>query len=66
MYPLFSCCNHLRSGSRKMIKKYGLTVSHCMVLLCIRIGRVLPKCSLVNVVVNCEYILPAKVTASRG
>ena len=54
MYPLFPRCSHLRIGSRKMIKMYGLSVSLCIVHFCICIGCVLPKYSLVNVVVDCE------------
>ena len=53
-YPLFPFCSHLRSGSRKIIKKYGLNVSPCMVPLCMGIGCVLPKYSPMNVVVDCE------------
>ena len=66
MYPLFPLCNHLRSDSRNMIKRYGLNVSHCIVPLCMDIGCVLLKFSLVNVVVDWEYILPTRATASCG
>jgi hypothetical protein len=66
MYPLFPLYSHLRNGSRNMVKIYGLNVSPCMILLCICIGCVLPKCSLVSVVVDCEYILPTRATASCG
>ena len=53
-YPLIPFCNHLQCGSRKTIKRYGLSVTHCMVLLCMGNGCVLPKCPSVNVVVDCE------------
>jgi hypothetical protein len=53
-YPIFQFFNHLRSGSRKIIKRYGLNVSPCMVPLCMGIGCVLPKSSQVHVVVDCE------------
>ena len=53
MYPLFPRCSHLMSGSRNMIKIYGLNVSPCIVPLYVGIGCVLPKCSPVNVVVDC-------------
>ena len=66
MYPLFPLCNHLRSGSRNMIKKYGLNVSPYIVPLCMGIGCVLSKCSPVNVVVNWEYILPIRAMTSCG
>ena len=33
VYPLFPFCNHLRRGSRNMIKRYGLSVSPCIVPL---------------------------------
>ena len=45
VYPLFSICSHRNSGSRKIINRYGLNVSPCMVPLCMRIGCVLPKYS---------------------
>ena len=54
MYPLFPICSHCRSGSRKIINRYGLSVSPCMVPLCIGIGCVLPKYSPMYVVVDCE------------
>ena len=66
VYPLFLCCSHLRSGSRKMIKRYGLKVSPCIVFLCIGIDCVLSKCSPINVILDCEYILPTNATASCG
>ena len=53
-YLLIPFCNHLQSGSRKTIKINGFSVSHRMVLLCMGNGCVLPKCSPVNVVVDCE------------
>ena len=58
MYPLFSCCNHLKRGSRNMMNKYGLRVSPCIVPLRMGMSCVLPKCSPMNVVVDCEYMFP--------
>ena len=54
VYPLFSLCSHMRSGSRKIIKMYGLNVSPCIVPLCVGIGCVLSKCSPINMVLDCE------------
>ena len=54
MYPLFPHCSHLRSVSRNMIKRYGLNVSPCIVLLCMDIGCVSSICSPVNVVMEYE------------
>ena len=45
VYPLLPRCIHLRSGSRKIINKYGLKVSPCMVPLWIGMGLVYPKYS---------------------
>ena len=53
-YPLFPLCSHLIRGYEIIIKRYGLSVSPCMVALCIGIGCVLPKYSPTNVVVDCE------------
>ena len=50
VYPLFPVCSHLSSGSRNIRKRYGLSVSPCIVPLCIGMGFVLPKCSPVNMV----------------
>ena len=61
---LFPLCSHLIRGYEKIIKRYGLSVSPCMVALCIGIGCVLPKYSPTNVVVDCEYILPTIAMAS--
>ena len=49
----------MKSGSRKIIKKYGLSVSPCIIPLCMRIGYVLSKYSPTNVggIVN-KYYLP--------
>ena len=54
VYPLFPFCSHHRSGSRKIINRYRLSVSPCMVSLCMGIGCVLPKYSSMYVVVDCE------------
>ena len=42
----------LSSGSKNIRKRYGLSVSPCMVPLCMGIGFVLPKCSPVNMVLE--------------
>ena len=33
VYPLFPCCSHLMRGSKNMINRYGLRISHCIVPL---------------------------------
>ena len=50
LYPRLSHSSHLSKGSRNMIKKYGLSMSPYMVLLCMCTGFVLPKCVPVNIV----------------
>ena len=50
VYPQFPFCSHLSSGSRNMIKSYGLRVSPCIIPLCIGISFVWPKYSLVHIV----------------
>ena len=45
VYPLFPICSHRNSGFRKIMNRYGLSVSPCMVPLCMGIGCVLPKYS---------------------
>lgn len=42
-YPMLSFSSHLRRGSRKMINRYGLSVSPCIVPLLIFIGSIVPK-----------------------
>ena len=54
VYPFLPLCNHLDSGSNNIIKRYGLRVSPYIVPRCIDIFCVLPKCSLVNMVFECE------------
>ena len=55
MYIHFFClCSHLSNGSKKIKNRYGLSVSPCIVPLCIGIGFVFPKCSPVNMVLECE------------
>ena len=66
VYPLFSCCNHLKRGSRNMMNKYGLRVSPCIVPLRMGMGCVLLKCSPMNVVVDCEYMFPIRCMALFG
>jgi hypothetical protein len=41
--PRFPRSSHLNRGSKNMIKSYGLSVSPCMVPLCMYTGFVLPK-----------------------
>jgi hypothetical protein len=50
LYPRLSRSSHLSRGSRNMIKMYGLSISPCMVPLCMCTGFVLPKCVPVNIV----------------
>ena len=54
VYPFSPLCNHLINGYKNIKNRYGLSVSPCMVPLCIRIGFVLPKCSSVNIVLDWE------------
>ena len=54
LYPKFPHPSHLSSGSRNMIKRYGLSVSHCMVPLCIWTGLVLLMCEPTNIVDELE------------
>jgi hypothetical protein len=49
-YPKLPLYNHLSSGSRDIINRYGLSVSPCMVPLCMWTGLVLPKCDPKNIV----------------
>ena len=57
VYPLCPCYSHLRNGSMNMINRYGLRVTLYIEYLWMGIGRVLPKCSPVNIIKDCEYIL---------
>jgi len=66
VYPFFPLCSQRSSGSKNMKNRYGLNVSPWMGPLCIGIGSIFPKCSPVNIVLDCEYIFPTKVTASTG
>jgi hypothetical protein len=66
LYPRLLPSNHLSSSSRDMIKRYGLSVSPCMVLLCMWIGLVLPKCDPKNIVDELEYMFPIRLMASCG
>jgi hypothetical protein len=54
VYQFFPLCNHLNRGSKNIRKRYGLSVSPCIVPLCIGIGFVFPKCSPVNMVLEFE------------
>jgi hypothetical protein len=62
LYPRLS----LSSGSRDMMKRYGLSVSPCMVPLCMWTGLVLPKCDPKNIVDELEYMFPIRLMASCG
>ena len=66
LYPRLPLFSHLSSGYSDMIKRYGLSVSPCMVPLCMWIGLVLPKCDPKNVVDEMEYMFPIRLMASRG
>ena len=54
VYPFFPFCSHLSRGSRNIRKIYGLSVLPYIVPLCIGIGFVFLKCSLVNMVLEFE------------
>ena len=60
VYPFFPLYSHLSRGSRNIRKRYGLSVSPCIMPLCMGIDFVFPKCSPVNMV------LEFRVTASSG
>jgi hypothetical protein len=66
VYPLFPLSSHRKSGSRKIINRYGLSMSPCIVSIYMGIGCVLPKYSLMYVVVNCEWISPINAIVSCG
>ncbi len=38
VYPFFPLCSHLSSDSKNIRNRYGLSVSPCMVSLCMGIG----------------------------
>ena len=54
VYPFLSLCSQLNSGCKNIINRYGLSVSPCMVLLCMGICFVLPKCYPVNMMLDCK------------
>ena len=66
VYPFFPLCSHLRSGSRNIRRMYGLSVSPCIVPLCIGMSFVFLKCSPVNMVLEFEYMFPIRDTTSFG
>ena len=66
VYPLFPLCSHRSKGSRNIKKRYGLSVSPCMVPLCMGIGFVLPKYYPKKIVLECKYMLPIIWIASSG
>jgi hypothetical protein len=47
-----------------LINRYGLSVSPCMVPLCMCTGLVLPKCGPKNIVDELEYMFPIRLMAS--
>ena len=53
-YPKLPLSNHLSSGSRNIMKRYGLIVSPYMVPLCMCTGLVLPKYDAKNIVDELE------------
>jgi hypothetical protein len=57
LYPKLPLSNHLSSGSRNIMKRYGLSMSLCMVPLCMCIGLVLPKYDPKNIVDELECFL---------
>ena len=54
VYPFLPLCSHINRGSKNIRKRYGLSVSPCIVPLCIGIGFVCPKCSPVKMVLEFE------------
>jgi hypothetical protein len=54
LYPRLLLSSHLSSGSRDMIKRYGLNVSPWMVPLCMWTGLVFSKCIPKNIVDELE------------
>ena len=66
VYLLVRLFSHLRSGSRNIRKRYGLSVSPCIVPLYIGMSFVLPKYSPVNMILEFEYMFSFKDTASSG
>ena len=54
VYPFLPLCNHLDSGSKNIIKRYGFRMSPYIVPYYIGIFCILPKYSIVNMVFECE------------
>jgi hypothetical protein len=54
VYPRLPLSSHLSSGSRDMMKRYGLSVSPCMVPLYMWTGLVFPKWDPENIVDELE------------
>ena len=54
VYPFFLLCSHLNNGSKKIRNRYGLSISICIVPLCMGISSMFPKCSLVIMVLDWE------------
>ena len=66
LYPKLPLSNHLSSGSRDMMKRYGLSMSPCMVLPCMWTGLVFPKWDPKNIVDDLEYMFSIRLMASCG
>ena len=66
VYLLVHLFSHLRSGSRNIRKRYRLSVSPCILSLCIGMGFVLSKYYPMNMVLEFEYMFSIKDTASSG
>jgi hypothetical protein len=66
LYARLPLSNHLSSGSKNMMKRYGLSVSPCIVPLCMCTGLVLRKCDPKNIVDELGYMLPIKLIESCG
>jgi hypothetical protein len=66
LYPKLPLSSHPSSGSRNMMKRYGLSVSPCIVPLCMYTGLVSSKYDPKNIVDELEYMLPIRLIASCG
>lgn len=54
VYPFFPLCSHCNNGYKNIKEMYCLSVSSCIIPLCIGIDFVFLKCSSVNIVLECE------------
>lgn len=66
VYPFSLFYSQRNNSSRKIKNRYGLSMSPCIVPLCMGVGFGFLKCSPINMVLEYEYILPSRVTASFG